>query len=255
MVMTRPDDDAATQTGDPPRRMITRAPGVPSGRALLGGALVAVAAVGLFLTWRGAGSTPAHRYAVAARALAPGDPVGPADVRFAPIDLPHGVARAAFPDAAALEGRVALAPIGAGELLQQGELSDQVAGPPAAEVSLRLDRALAVDGRLRPGDRVDVFGTDEQATHLVASGVRVIASDDAGGSFGAGDQLTVTLALTDGGQQQAVVSAARAGTVTLVRTTHAGPTASATGAPSGAPAGGAPGGAGAGAGATPGTVP
>ena len=229
--MTRSSNGGATPLGEVPApRVVPAGPAIPRGRALLGGALVALAFVGTFLAWRQAAAAPGRPYAVAARALRPGDPVGPGDVRFRRMDLPAGVARAAFPDPASLEGRVAVAPVAGGSLLQASALSDQAKGPPFAEVSLRLDRARAVDGRLRPGDLVDVYGSGDGGTDLVAGGIRVIAVSDDGGSFAAGDQVTVTLALAEPGVQRAVVEADQGAAVTLVRTTHAGRPAAASGA-------------------------
>jgi len=247
MVMTRSSNGGATPLGEAPApRVVPSSPGIPRGRALLGGALVALSFVGMFLAWRQAAADPGRPYAVAARALRPGDPVGPGDVRFRRMDLPPGVARSAFPDAASLEGRVAVAPVAGGALVEASALSDQAKGQPFAEVSLRVDRARAVDGRLGPGDLVDVYGSGDGGTSLVAEGVRVVDVSDGGGSFAADDQVTVTLALTDAGVQRAVVQADQGSTVTLVRTTHAGRPASATGAPatSTPAAGGAAGGGG-----------
>jgi Flp pilus assembly protein CpaB len=222
MVMTRPvDGDAATDVGaEAPRRVVARTPGVPGGRAVLGGLLVALAGLGTFLSWQRASGTPDRSYAVAERTLRPGDPITADAVRFEPIDLPDDVAGAAFRTPAELEGRVLVAPVGEGELLQSGALSDQGQGPPAAEVSLALTRDLAVDGRLQSGDAVDVYATHDDGTSLVAEGVRVISVTEAGGSFGDGRELTVTLALTDPARRVPVIHAARAGQITLVRTTH-----------------------------------
>jgi Flp pilus assembly protein CpaB len=231
MVMTRSSNGGATPLGEAPApRVVAAGPGIPRGRALLGGALVALSFVGMFLAWRQAAADPGRPYAVAARALRPGDRVGPGDVRFRRMFLPAGAARAAFGDAASLEGRVALAPVAEGALLEDGALSDQTQGQPFAEVSLRLDRARAVDGRVGPGDLVDVYGSGDGGTDVVASGIRVVDVSDDGGSFAADNQLTVTLAVTDAAVQRAVIQADQGATVTLVRTTHAGRPATATGA-------------------------
>lgn len=224
MVMTRPEESIAPtgRHGPPPARVIARVPGIPGARAVVGGLLVALAGVGTFVSWQQASGTPDHAYAVAEGDLAAGDRVTADAVRFVPIDLPAGVAGAAFESPADLEGRVLVAPVGDGELLQLGAVSDQAGGEPAAEVSITLGRDLAVDGRLRPGDTVDVYATEDETT-VAATGVRVVAVTEAGGSFGDGSELTVTLALggeTDGAP---IIQAAREGQVTLVRTTHAAP--------------------------------
>jgi Flp pilus assembly protein CpaB len=232
MVMTRPTDDgAATGVQDAaPRRVVARAPGVPGSRAVVGGALIALAGLGTFLSWQQATGTPQHSYAVADRALEPGDPLAADDIRFEPIDLPTGVSAGAFRTASDLEGRVLVAPVGEGELLQLGSLSDQGTPEPAAEVSVALDRELAVDGRLRAGDTVDVYATHDDDTVAVARGIRVIAVTEGGGTFADGSELTVTLALAQPEQQVPVIHAARAGQITLVRTTHVPRGTSSTGA-------------------------
>lgn len=220
--MTRPIDDADTTDPQdaPPRRVVRRSPGLPGGRAVVGGLLIALAAVGTFVSWRQASSPPRHAYAVSTGPLQPGDPLTADDIRYEHIDLPAGVADRAFDTPADLEGRVLVAPVGEGELLQDGVVSDQGERDPAAEVSLALDRDLAVDGRLQPGDTVDVYATHDDATTAVATGLRVIAVSTGGGSFADGSEVTVTLGLGGVDQQVGVIHAARAGQVTLVRTTH-----------------------------------
>jgi len=235
MVMTRSTNGVTTDVAGapPPPRVVARPPGLPGARALLGGVLITVAAVATFASWQHTSGAPGQAYAVATSGLDPGDPVTAEVVRFVAIDLPPGVARSAFADPADLEGRVTLAPIAAGELLQRGSLSDQRGGPAAAEVSLALDRALAVDGRLAPGDLVDVYGTIDGATEPVAAGLRIVTVSAGGGSFDEGAQLTVTLAVPEASQRLALIGAARGGVVTLVRTTHADPS-QATGSGGGA---------------------
>lgn len=224
MVITRAADEVAPTDPRPPgpaqTRVVARPPGIPSARALVGGVLVAAAGVGTFVSWQAASGPPDHSYAVATRALAPGERLAPDMVRFEPIDLPAAVAGPAFDSPGELEGRVLVAPVGEGELVQAGSVSDQVGGPPAAEVSVTLGRDLAVDGRLRPGDTVDVFATGD-ATAVAAHDLQVVTVTDAGDSFAEGSELTVTLALTDPGDAAPIIHAAREGKVTLVRTTHA----------------------------------
>ncbi len=223
MVMTRSTSDGtATEVGPTaaPRRQVARPAGVPGGRAVLGGVLVALAGVGTFMAWSEASASPGETYAVAARDMRPGDPLTADAVRFVAMDLPDGVAGGAFRDGAGLEGRVTVAPVGEGELIQAGSLSDQGAGTPAAEVSLALARERAVDGRLRAGDLVDVYASGDEGTTLVAAGQRVIDVTAPGGAFADGEQLTVTLAVNDDDARRAVIDAASAGQVTLVRTTH-----------------------------------
>jgi len=224
MVMTRSTrGGGATEVEtSAPSRTVARPAGVPGARAVVGGVLVALSGLATFVMWSRATGTPEHAYAVAADSLGPGDPVGPDAVRWVRIDLPAGVAGAAFQDGAGLEGRVALAPIAEGELIQAASLSDQGGREPTAELSIALARERAVNGRLRPGDLVDVYATTrEGGTSRVAAGIRVLDVSEAGGTFDGGD-LTVTLGVSDADEQLEIVDAATNGAVTLIRTTHVG---------------------------------
>ncbi|MGH9111733.1 MAG: SAF domain-containing protein [Acidimicrobiales bacterium] len=222
MVMTRSTNGADTDVAEVRRRRtIERAPRLPGGRAVLGGVLVAAAALGTFAAWERSSGAPDRSYAVAARAIVPGETLTGDQVRLEPMDLPSGVAASAFVDAAQLDGRVALAPIREGELVQLGQVSDPGAKGPAAEVSFSLERDRAVDGRLRSGDLVDVFVTYDERTTAVAEGMRLVdVRERVEGSLGRGTELTVTLAITDPDHRAALIHAARAGDVTLVRSTH-----------------------------------
>jgi len=208
----------------PPRRRIERLPGVPGGRAIVGGLLVSLAGVGTLAAWQRASASPEHAYVVAARAIAPGETIAADDLGLEPIDLPGGVAAAAFADGEAVVGRVALGAVGEGELVQVSQVSDPGAAVPTAEVSFSLARDRAVDGRLRGGDLVDLFVTYDDRTVAVVERVRVVGVSDGGGaSFATATQVTVTLALTDAGRRADVIHAVRAGEVTLVRSTHLPP--------------------------------
>jgi Flp pilus assembly protein CpaB len=222
MAMTRPGNGVdAPAPGGVARRIVDRRMAVPGARAIVGGLLVAVAGVSTFLAWQQASGAAETSYAVAAGRIPPGQSLTAADVRFEPLDLPAGMAAAAFSDAAAIEGRVALGPIGDGELVQLGQVSDPGQASPTAELSFSIARDRAVDGRLRSGDLVDVFVTDDAGTTAVAEGVQVVdatAHDD--GSFGTTSELTITLTVADPALREPLIQAVREGEVTLVRSTH-----------------------------------
>jgi Flp pilus assembly protein CpaB len=222
VAMTRPGNgvDAPAPDGVA-RRIVDRRMGLPGARAVVGGLLVAVAGVSSFLAWQQASGAAETSYAVAARPIRPGQSLTAADVRFEPLDLPAGLAASAFADASALEGRVALGPIADGELVQLGQISDPGPASPAAELSFSIARDRAVDGRLRSGDLVDVFVTDDAGTTAVAEAVQIVdatAHDD--GSFGTTGELTITLTVTDPALRAPLIQAVREGEVTLVRSTH-----------------------------------
>lgn len=211
-------------------RPLRRPRPLPGGRAVVGGLLVALAAVGTFAGY--AKATADHRldYVVASHTLAVGHRITAQDLATAPMDLPPSIADGlAFRDPSRLIGALLVGPVSGGELIQAGDL---VADPLASrdrELSFSIKASLAVDGTLRPGDRVDVlatYGNGPTATTLaVARDVPVVATTEAAASLGtAGDQTeVVTLALADSGQTLAVTQAVNAAQVMLVRSTGATP--------------------------------
>ena len=97
---------------------ISRHRGLPGGRAVLGGVLMALAVVGVFLAYEQAGRAPRDAIVVAARAIRLGEVLEATDLRTVDGELPGGTA--GFDDVDALVGRVALGPIGEGEIVQAG---------------------------------------------------------------------------------------------------------------------------------------
>ena len=81
-------------------------------------------------------------------------------------------------------------------------------------------------GRLKQGERVDVFATYDDRTSSVVRGAEVvqIGADD-GGSLTSGREVTLVVAVPSGDAVAAVVHALRTGDVTVVRSTFADATA------------------------------
>jgi Flp pilus assembly protein CpaB len=194
---------------------------LPSARAILGGLLITVAAVGTFATWRQTSATPDTAYVMARQPLEPGHRLTGDDLRLEQVALPGALADAAFSDVEDVIGRVTLGPIGEGELLQSGQVSENAEAPdPHVEVSFTLPRDRAVDGRLRSGDRVDIFVTRDDITSPVLEGIQVVAVTDGGGSsLVSGTDVTITVGLEDVTRRVDLIHAVRAGEVTLVRST------------------------------------
>lgn len=226
-----PRGGRAWATGESPRP-VRVAKGLPNGRAVVGGLLIAVAGVGTFAAYSGA--TADHRvdYVVARSSLSVGERLSMSDLTTAPMSLPAPMAkRWAFRNPATLVGAVVVGPVSGGELVQA---SDVLAGPLApgqSEVSFAISKADAVGGTLSPGDRVDVLatvGTGLQAkTESVLSDAPVIAQVADPSSLGANDTgtVTVTLGLSGGVQALALTQAVNSGTVMLVRVTGSAPMA------------------------------
>lgn len=217
----------------PTARVVPRR-ALPSGRALSGGFLVAVASVGTFAAYRGSSSRPTHRYVTAAQDIAAGETVGADDVRTAPVDLPDDIAAHAFVDAGEVVGRVALAPVASGELLQTSAVADRDKADPRYELSVPVERARALAGALESGELVDVVATigtgSDAKTTVVAHRAAVVRVLDAKrAAVGSTGDIVVELALPTADEVLAVTHASQAGTLTIVRATGA----AAAGAPAG----------------------
>lgn len=198
--------------------------GLPGSRAVVGGLLVALAAVGTVAAATGAGRGPDTQALVAARDLAPGSVLGPADVELVVIDLPHHLRGRTFTSPDQVQGAVTVGPLAAGELVQAGGVADGVAGA-VPTFSLSLPAAAANGGHLRAGDTVQVlatYGTDTAATtRLLAPEARVVAVDRGDDTLGVADEVALILAVPSPEERSRVINATTSGTVTLVRTTGA----------------------------------
>jgi len=215
----RPSGGSSTNRTVRPRR------GLPGGRAVVGGFLVAVAAVGIFAAVSGAGRGPDTSYVVAARALRPGEIVTAADVRQVAIELPSEVAQRSFRQPGQLVGAVVLAPLEEGELIQASSLGD--AGEDAVPtVAVSIAAADGFDGGLRPGDRVDVYVSFGSAigssTRLIVPNATVTDGSVGDGTVGEAGQVTVTLAVPEPKDRLELINGAHAGKLTLVRITGTG---------------------------------
>ncbi|CAN5879818.1 hypothetical protein BH23ACT2_BH23ACT2_28110 [soil metagenome] len=234
MFPLRPDDGGGTLTTSPPTSppvdrsaaapTIRPRKGLPSSRAVAGGLLVSLAAIGTWWAASGAGQGVEDRYVVADRSIGPGEPIEASDVRLASLDLPPALRTAAFTDTDAIVGSVALGPVSEGELLQQGGIGEGTGAPDAAEVSFSLEQDWAVAGSLRAGDEIDVYATSERGesptSERVLDGavVRRVATAE-GSGFGESRNQTITISVSDPVALGRTVSATRAGLVTVVRVT------------------------------------
>lgn len=207
----------------PPRspRRIVRHQGLPGARAVTGGLLMAVAAVGVFAAASGADDEPRQRAVVADRPIRIGERVEARHLRVVAVELP-GDSAAPFEELDDVVGRVALGPIGEGELVQAASVTADRAARPAHEVALTLPRAQIAVGRLRQGERVDVYGTDDERTWSVVRGAEVVqidAGDD--GSLTSERELTIVVAVETADDVAPLVHALRRADVTVVRSTFA----------------------------------
>lgn len=223
---TRSADRSGTASGA--TRIIRPRTGLPGSRAVVGGLLVALAAVTTWWAASGAGRGPDGRYLVATHLVGPGERIEGDDVRMATLDLPESLRPGAFSDPRAVVGSVALGPLEAGELLQAGSIAPAAGSTTTREVSFAVEADWAVAGSLRAGDRIDVFATYEgtgaptSARVLADATVRRVATT---GGDGLGESRNQTITVTVDGTDAAgdLVTAARAATITVLRVTGTEP--------------------------------
>lgn len=189
--------------------------------------MVVAAALGLVLTLVAlGGERDGRRVLVAARDLEAGSTVRGSDVRYETIRadqrvLTHLVGAS---DRGRFVGRVTTMPVFAGEPLLAAHLRPRAADDGRRAMSIPVARARAVNGRLVPGDRVDVVVADRDGAAVVAAGLEVLDVDRGeGGAFGARrGEVSVTLAV-DVGESQVLAAALAGGEFVLTRVTGATP--------------------------------
>ena len=217
----RLDDEAPER---PPRRIRPRRPW-PGTRATAGGLLVAIAGLGLFAAFQQTNNPPDTLYVVARTNIAPGTVLTADLIGAQRIELPSTVADAAFGSSAEalVLGSVTIEAIGAGELVQRSDIraGDGTATLTPFEMSFRIDADRAVDGSLRPGERIDVLATlgtcASAPTEVVEHNVLITNISRSADSSLAGERQVITVALDRTEQVVAITSAADKGKLTLIR--------------------------------------
>lgn len=231
--LSRSPTAAAAEQG----RTIRPRRSLPGGRAVIGAFLVVVAAVGTFGAYLSATAAPDTSYMVATRSFDIGHVIVEADLvggaagfRAVPIELPDEQAARAYSDAAAdaeaLLGQVVVAPIAAGDLVQETQFVNVAdAGDGVAmSFSLPVDRALA--GRVGAGERIDVIATFPAAgsasqTRVVARDVTVVTALSGGDGLNGG-RATLTVEVPDLATAQQLQHAVDIAQVAILRGGDAG---------------------------------
>lgn len=213
-----------------PRRIVRRV-GLPSGRAVVGAALIAVSVIGLFAASQRARQEPTATYAVVTTTVPAGTAITASQLRALPMDLPDDVASASVARIDDAVGAVAIETLHPGQLLSTAALlapSDPASGPTVDfELSLSLERSRALDARLRPGELVDVVATLDRGTgpctQVVAARARVLGTTGGRNDLltSASGTITVTVAIDEPSEVLAVVHAVDRTDVTVVRATRA----------------------------------
>lgn len=220
---------ASSASAQAPTRPLTRRRALPSGRAVVGGFLVAVAALGAFVAARGTGDGPSRSYVVVARDVVAGTTLRDADLRTSAVDLPEDLAARSFTDPSALVGRVLTTTLASGELIQASSVVGGSAADPRLQLSLPIEKARALDGLLVAGETVDVLVTygsgSDGATFVVVRSADVLRVDQGQRTGLTGtSEMVILLAVDSTEDALALTHASQAGKITLVRSTAAGST-------------------------------
>jgi Flp pilus assembly protein CpaB len=218
------NDSVSSTTTDGGRRQ-SRSGGagrnLPTGRALVGGLLVTMAAVVVFAAYAGAQERPTTSVVVARHDLDPGERLTADDVEAREVAVPAEVADRSFPDVGVVVGALTLGPIAAGELVQEGSVrtTDDGSGP---QFSFPVDRERALAGDVRPGEAVDLlatFGSGSDArTEVLARRARVLhVQETRNGTLGSSGRLVLTVGLASASEVIDVAHASQVAVITLVR--------------------------------------
>ncbi len=222
----RPLERGLAPSGDetPDGRRIRPRRGLPGGRAVVGGLLVAVAAVGIFAAVSGAGRGPGTRYYVAAHDIAAGTTLTTDDIEAVAIEVPDRMRDRVFSDPEALIGAITVGPLSEGELVQAGGLATG-ADAEIPTFSVAVGRADANAGELSRGDYVQVFatyGTDTAATTVaLSSDARIVSISEEDESLAAAGQVVVRLQVTSAEERSSIINATVTGRLSLVRVSGA----------------------------------
>lgn len=194
---------------------------MPSGRSLIGGVLVASAAVGVLLAHRSASDPPSTRFVVATQDVPAGSTLSSEHLGLVAAELPAGSTAVPATEVDQLIGRVTRVPITTMDLLRPHDVLEagRFTSASAVEVELDLAPARALAGTIREGDRVDVLSTDGDGSGTITVArdavVTLAADDDPDASIGGLGTVRVRLSLADDATATAVVDAAVRTDVTL----------------------------------------
>lgn len=194
---------------------------MPGGRAVVGGFLVAAAAVATFAAYVNATSGPEHSWVVAAGDVAAGQELTANELAVITMDLPEELAGRAFDDPEALLGALALAPMTRYDLIQASHVAEGRNGLDLEELSFPIDPARAVGGTLRRGDRVDVVASyrgSDPVTEVVAGDVLLLDVDQGEAGIGTSGSVTLTVGVADRGAVLALAHGLSHADLLVVRT-------------------------------------
>ena len=216
----RPASAGRNGTTSTSSRQVARRRGLPGTRAVVGGFLVAAAAVGTFAAYTSASTGPGHAFVVVTRDVSTGERLSARDLSLAPGDLPAEQRSTVLTDLDVAAGAVAVSPLRAGQLLATSDVVKLAGVDGRGQLSIPVEPARANNGQLTPGELVDVIATSTAAgsmsTETVAGDavvVRVFTGDQ---SLGSTSSVVVTLSLA-AEELEPVADAAAGAVLSLAR--------------------------------------
>jgi Flp pilus assembly protein CpaB len=213
-----PIGEARGAQGMPRRRFTTR---FSSGHVVM----VVAGLLGTVLAIAALRSEPAGvRVVVAAREIRAGEAVAVDDFRAERVDMGRRLLSTFVRPAQvrALRGYIATSTIASGDPVLRRELRPRAATSGLRAMSIPIDPARAVGGRLASGDRIDVLFAGDREVSIIVRDAEVLAVD-AKGRRGIGETsspFTVTIAV-DARESQLLAAAIAEGHISLARTTGA----------------------------------
>ncbi len=234
----RPGDETAGRAGvggrgragDAPRtdRRITAHRGLPTSRAVVGGLLVALACIGVFLLARPDPDAGLSPYVVAAGPIEAGHRIESTDLASVLLRLSDPLTQQAYVSPDAVVGTVALTPLEAGDLVQRSAVSNRggtTTDVPVRELTFPVPRDRA-PAQLSAGEWVTILATvtsgADSVTTITAANARVVrfATDDS--SLGSNRTAVLTIALDVGDDMASIVHDTQVADLTVVRSTGTG---------------------------------
>ena len=216
-------DQLETPRGHTP--IITPRRGLPSGRALIGGLLVTVAALGSFAIATAGSEGPGTEYLVLSSPVAAGDTITLTTVAFEAMELSPSLIASALTTTDGLEGAIALRDLRIGELLAADDLiaapsvdGQTISGMHELTFAVPLDRT---PPGLRRGDRVTILGTATDTTTVAVEDALVLMIDTRPDQIGSSGRGVLTLAIEDAGSVMTITHVTQTAEITVVRSTRA----------------------------------
>lgn len=193
----------------------------PPKRAVAGGALIAIAALGIFSAHRASGSEPSSRFVVAVHEIPAGTTLQREDLGSIAIDVPEGVSAIDAEDATKLIGRVSAGRIAALEMVSEQDFlpKNHFRRPGSVRLALDLPASRAMQGVVAAGDAVSVLSTDStgSGTAVLTTDAMVESIETSGReSIGMSGSVRVVLSVTGSELAAEIVDAAVRSDVSLV---------------------------------------